>query len=165
MVLVLDDDGKPEELCVLTDTEDIATAQSLWRWNEGGLGHSASGYNGDYSLALTRDGGIVADRITTGTLNAENVHLAGRFSVYSGSTLGGYIGFMAGSTDVDITDGIGVSDASGQCYAVATNEGVRLQAGSTGLYLVRNGDIYIRGNLHVTGKVDARSITQSKEET
>lgn len=165
VVLVLDADGKPEELCVLTDTEDIATAQSLWRWNEGGLGHSTSGYNGEYSLALTKDGGIVADRITTGTLNADFVNLAGRFSVFSGSTLGGYIGFMAGSTNLDITDGIGICDASGECYMIATNEGVRMQAGSTRIYIVKNGDAHIHGNLHVTGTVDAKNISYTKEAT
>lgn len=158
VVLVLDDDGKPEELCVLTDTEDISTARSLWRWNEGGLGHSSNGYNGDYTLALTKDGGIVADRITTGTLNAEIVDLSGRFSVYSGRTLGGFVGYMSGSDGVDITNGIGVSNAAGDCYVVATDKGVRMQAGSTRMYLVKNGDAHIQGDLHVTGTVDAQNI-------
>lgn len=158
VVLVLDDDGKPEELCVLTDTEDISTARSLWRWNEGGLGHSSNGYNGDYTLALTKDGGIVADRITTGTLNAENVDLSGRFSVYSGRTLGGFVGYMSGSDGVDITNGIGVSNAAGDCYVVATDKGVRMQAGSTRMYLVKNGDAHIQGDLHITGTVDAQNI-------
>lgn len=159
VVLVLDGDGKPEELCVLTDTEDISTAQSLWRWNEGGLGHSDSGYNGEYTLALTKDGGIVADRITTGTLNAEYVNLAGRFSVFCGGTLGGYIGYMAGSTGTDTTNGIGVCDATGECYVIATDEGVRMQAGSTRMYIVKNGDAHIQGNLHVSGKVEAKNIS------
>lgn len=158
VVLVLNDDGKPEELCVLTDTEDIATAKSLWRWNEGGLGHSDTGYNGEYSLALTKDGGIVADRITTGTLNARNVKLSGRFAVFHGETLGGYIGYMAGSDGVDATNGIGVSNAAGDCYVVATDKGVRMQAGSTRMYIVKNGDAHIQGNLHITGTVDAKNI-------
>lgn len=77
-VMVLGPDGKPMEFCVLTDTDDIATAKSLWRWNEAGLGHSSTGYNGEYSLALTKDGAIVADRITVGkidtnVLNVEDI--------------------------------------------------------------------------------------------
>lgn len=159
VVLVLDGDGKPEELCVLTDTEDISTAKSLWRWNEGGLGHSDTGYNGEYTLALTKDGGIVADRITTGTLNADYVNLAGRFSVFCGGTLGGYIGYMAGSNGTDTTNGIGVCDATGECYVIATDEGVRMQAGSTRMYIVKNGDAHIQGNLHVSGSVESKNIS------
>lgn len=165
VVLVLDDDGKPEELCVLTDTEDITTAKSLWRWNEGGLGHSDTGYNGEYSLALTKDGGIVADRITTGTLNARNVNLSGRFAVFHGETLGGYTGYMAGADGVDLTNGIGVSNAAGDCYVVATDKGVRMQAGSTRMYIVKNGDAHIQGNLHVTGRIDAKNIGSEQEAT
>lgn len=70
-ITVLGPDGKPMEFCVLTDTDDIATAQSLWRWNEGGLGHSSTGYNGEYSLALTKDGAIVANRITVGKIDTK----------------------------------------------------------------------------------------------
>ena len=62
-------DGKWVEIASL-DTGDINTAQSVWRWNNGGFGHSANGYNGDYTLALTRDGAINASLITTGILNA-----------------------------------------------------------------------------------------------
>ena len=42
----------------------------MWRWNNGGLGHSSNGYNGPFTLAITQDGHIVADFITTGTLDA-----------------------------------------------------------------------------------------------
>lgn len=70
VVMVLNDDGKPKEICVLTDTDDIATAKSLWRWNEAGLGHSNTGYNGEYTTALTKDGQINADAITTGKVTA-----------------------------------------------------------------------------------------------
>lgn len=58
----------PQEVLIL-DTFDINTAQNVWRFNSGGLGHSSDGYNGTYGLALTQDGQIVADRITAGELN------------------------------------------------------------------------------------------------
>lgn len=145
VITVLDENGRPEEICILSDTDNIETAQSLWRWNESGLGHSSTGYNGAYSMAITKDGAIVADRITTGTLNAEMINLEGKFSVFRGKTMGGYIGFMAGSTDEGPTDGIGVSDASGQCYAIATNEGIRMQSGNTRLYLLKDGSVVING--------------------
>jgi len=61
---------------VSLDNADIALAESVWRWNNGGFGHSADGYNGTYTLALLPDGSINAGVITTGTLNA-NIIRAG----------------------------------------------------------------------------------------
>ncbi|NBI05760.1 phage tail spike protein [Senegalia massiliensis] len=55
---------------LIMDTEDPATATHVWRWNLNGLGYSSTGINGPYGLAMTIDGKIVADFITTGTLNA-----------------------------------------------------------------------------------------------
>ncbi|HGF8314850.1 hypothetical protein E5348_04655 [Enterococcus hirae] len=62
----------PQEFLIM-DTTDIKTAKKVWRWNVGGLGFSSTGYNGSYSLAMTNNGAIVADRITTGTLRAINI--------------------------------------------------------------------------------------------
>ena len=61
---------------VSLDDPDISQAQSVWRWNNGGFGHSSNGYNGTYTVAITQNGAIVADFITAGTLNA-NVIKAG----------------------------------------------------------------------------------------
>lgn len=61
---------------VSLDNADISLAESVWRWNNGGFGHSADGYNGTYTLALLPDGSINAAVITTGTLNA-NIIRAG----------------------------------------------------------------------------------------
>ena len=62
----------PDEILVM-DTADITTATQVWRWNKSGLGYSKTGYNGPYSLAMTMDGQIVADFMTTGTLNAAQI--------------------------------------------------------------------------------------------
>ena len=59
----------PDEIYVM-DTDDTATAKKVWRFNVNGLGFSSSGINGPYGLAMTMDGQIVADRMTTGTLDA-----------------------------------------------------------------------------------------------
>lgn len=67
-----DDDGTPDEILVM-DTDDITTATKVWRWNKSGLGYSASGYSGTYGLAMTQDGAIVADFITTGHLSADRI--------------------------------------------------------------------------------------------
>ena len=61
---------------VSLDDPDITQAQSVWRWNNGGFGHSSTGYEGPYTLAITQDGSIVADFITSGTMTA-NVVRAG----------------------------------------------------------------------------------------
>lgn len=62
----------PQEILIM-DTMDVNTAQKVWRFNEGGLAFSRTGYNGTYELAMTNNGAIVADRITTGTLKAINI--------------------------------------------------------------------------------------------
>lgn len=69
-------DGKPDEL-LITDFDDIAIATKVWRWNKEGLGYaenaSGNAYAGPYRTAITADGQINADFITTGTLNAEMI--------------------------------------------------------------------------------------------
>lgn len=178
VVLVQDEDGKPIELCILSDSEDLATARSLWRWNEGGLGHSDTGYNGPFSLAITKDGAIVADRITVGTLNAGLIKAgvltddrgknfwnmetgefstSGTISSYDSpdGTLSGYLGYMTGATESGTTSGIGVGNASGDCYAIATGSGIRLQAGDYSVYVTKTGVAKL------TGKAGSVLITSS----
>lgn len=70
--------GKPYELLIL-DNENLYDARNVWRWNVSGLGFSKSGYNGPYETAITADGKIVADFITSGTLMA-NIIKAGVIS-------------------------------------------------------------------------------------
>ena len=70
VVIKSDANGKPQELLIM-DTEDEATATKVWRWNLSGLGYSSKGINGEYGTAITQDGAIVADYITTGDLNAQ----------------------------------------------------------------------------------------------
>lgn len=58
---------------LIMDTDDIDTATKVWRWNVAGMGYSDNGYRGTFDIALTMDGGFVADFITTGTLRAINI--------------------------------------------------------------------------------------------
>jgi len=64
-----DGNGEPDEILIM-DTNNIDTATKVWRWNKSGLGYSSTGYNGQFGLAMTADGAIVADYITTGNLSA-----------------------------------------------------------------------------------------------
>lgn len=65
-------DNRPDEILIM-DTDNINTARKVWRWNKDGLGYSSTGYNGDFGLAMTSDGKIVADFIQTGTLSANRI--------------------------------------------------------------------------------------------
>lgn len=63
----------------IADNKDLGKAVKVWRWNSGGLGYSSSGKDGPFGTAMTRDGKIVADYISTGNLdcsvlNVSNIH-------------------------------------------------------------------------------------------
>ena len=82
---VNDGNGKPIELLIM-DTDDIATAQKVWRFNIGGFGFSSNGYNGTYATAITQDGHIVADFMDVGTLSAVLIQSADGKSKWNLST-------------------------------------------------------------------------------
>lgn len=70
VVLKQNANGEPEEILIM-DTPDKDTAVNVWRFNQGGLGHSHNGYGGPYDdIALTMDGKINASMILTGYLIA-----------------------------------------------------------------------------------------------
>lgn len=63
----------------IADNKDLDKAVKVWRWNSGGLGYSSSGKDGPFGTAITSDGKIVADYISTGNLdcsvlNVSNIH-------------------------------------------------------------------------------------------
>lgn len=86
-----DNDGEPDEILIM-NTPSIATATKVWRWNKSGLGYSSTGYSGTYGLAMTADGEIVANFITTGVLNADLIKA-------------GTISDTAGNSTIDMTNG------------------------------------------------------------
>lgn len=98
----------------IMDTTDINTAQCVWRWGLGGLGFSSTGVNGTYGIAMTQDGKIVADYITTGTIAASviksiNLNLTANditisstnFSVTKDGTITAKNGNFSGSIDIE----------------------------------------------------------------
>lgn len=73
LIINRDSTGKPFELLIM-DADNTTDAVNVWRFNAGGLGHSSSGYNGPFNdIALTADGKINADLITTGTLRSMRI--------------------------------------------------------------------------------------------
>ena len=71
-------DSKPDEILIM-DLEDITLATKVWRWNKEGLGYAenaaGNAYIGPYRTAITADGQISADFITTGRLNANLIRI------------------------------------------------------------------------------------------
>lgn len=74
-----------ENEIIIGDTKDINTMTNVWRWNNNGLGFSSTGYYGEFGTAITQDGSIVADFITTGVLNA-NLIKTGLLQSFNGYT-------------------------------------------------------------------------------
>lgn len=91
-----DGDGEPDEFLIM-DTPDIETAVKIWRFNLAGLGYSSSGYDGPYGLAMTMDGQIVADFITTGTLNADLI----KAGILRGQAGGSYWNLVTGDLHIE----------------------------------------------------------------
>ena len=57
----------------IMDNENPNEAEKVWRWNINGLGYSSTGIGGPYGIAMTSDGQIVADFITTGQMAIERI--------------------------------------------------------------------------------------------
>lgn len=89
---------------LIADDENYLRAQKVWRWNINGLGYSNTGYNGTFGLAITMDGQIVADKITTGTMFADRIRggtltLGGINNEYGVLTVLDKVGEAVGSWD------------------------------------------------------------------
>ncbi|MCD8376872.1 MAG: hypothetical protein LUD69_08000, partial [Oscillospiraceae bacterium] len=104
---------------------------------------STSSFYVTYGGVMYATGAIVSGEITatSGTIY-NDVNLGGALHVYDNSSLtteGGYVGYLAGSSGKVETDGIGVIDATGYNYLIATNAGVRMTSnsddGDVSLYL------------------------------
>ncbi len=134
------DTGKPYELLIL-DAPSIEEAVNVWRWNVGGLGFSSNGYNGPYETAITADGQIVADFITSGTLVA-NIIKAGVIQSQDGSSYWdletGEVVLRAYATSKEVTE---VSD---RVTEIEEQKMYRLVISSS------NGNIFKNGNITTT---------------
>lgn len=78
------DDGI-EDTLYIADNEDPTQAVNVWRWNYQGWAGSKNGYDGPFVMGATLDGGLMADFITAGVLNANLIKV-----ISSGDVGGGY---------------------------------------------------------------------------
>ncbi|NCE64065.1 hypothetical protein D1159_05555 [Pseudoflavonifractor sp. 524-17] len=101
----------------ISNVRDYTKASKLWKWNMNGLGYSNDGGK-TFGLAITMDGSIVADYITTGVLNADVIR-AGTLRDYSGNFIldmaTGKLTIKKGS--IDIGNGNFTVDEEGNLYA------------------------------------------------
>ena len=132
-----EENGQPYELLIL-DAPSIDDAVNVWRWNVGGLGFSRNGYNGPYETAITADGQIVADFITSGSLVA-NIIKAGVIQSQDGSSYwdleSGEVVLRAYATSKEVTE---VSD---RITTIEEQKMLRL------VIISSNGNIFKNGNV------------------
>ncbi len=136
-------DGQPDEILIM-DTPDITTAKNVWRWNSGGLGYSSTGYNGSYATAITQDGKIVADFITTGTMLA-NIIKGGTLTL-GGSGNGNGVCSVKNASGVEVVrlDNSGVAVKNGTITGSEINLGDgAFTASSTGYMTSTRGELGI----------------------
>ena len=175
VVINTDTNGKPKEILIM-NTDDIQTASKVWRWNLGGLGYSSTGYSGTYGLAITMDGAIVANYITSGTMSGERIEAGtlsatkittgiikdannynywnletGEFkltanTLIGGTTLSSYVSSSASSAASS-------SLTQQNVFNALTNNGA-LQ----GVYM-SNGELYINASYIRSGAINASLIT------
>lgn len=117
--------------------------------------------NGQYQGIYMLDGQIYINStyIRAGSISADKITLDGDFSVYSGDTLGGHVGYMSGSDGETVTDGIGVRSADGASYVIATDAGIRMQSGTFRSYIVKGKRFVIEGDLWCKGNMQLKSLT------
>lgn len=68
--------GEGTDEIIISDSPDYLTAQNVWRWNINGLIHQSPYGTQDpnnITVAITMDGQIVADAITTGQMTANRI--------------------------------------------------------------------------------------------
>jgi hypothetical protein len=156
MRAIYDSDGNWTELVVM-NTESILTASKLWRFNLGGFGYSPYGYNGPYTTAITMDGAIVADFITTGTLDASRATVTNMnaSNISTGTLAAARI--AAHSLNVDKITG----SLSGKGYPTDSNSwGINFQTGALTIGNVTAANI-TAGTLSAD-RIAANSIAVSK---
>lgn len=129
----------------IADNEDIDKAQHIWRWNINGLGYSSTGIDGPYGLAITMDGKIVADFITTGTMSAERIN---------GGTLK-----LGGNNNTN--GSMQVVDSNGKNLVSISKDGLVL---SNGTKLIGNGGVLSNLQFIATGISEINGDTKSAGE-
>lgn len=172
--VLLDPKDAPERILIM-DKPNAKDAKKVWQWNVNGLGYSSTGINGQYGLAMTRDGHIVADFIKAGTLEGIKIRsVDDKFIVemYNGKVrfirnLGNgkeeeMVAFTPSlNNETGELNGIGLVQNPGYKFAISSKNSdgtfsnvVRVPADSTGSKpkLELFGDVSVNGRLLLNGQ-------------
>lgn len=132
---------RPDEILIM-DTDDTATATSVWRWNRGGLGYShgeaGQAYGGTYSVAIGMNGEIVADFIRSGTMFADRIR--------GGTLVLGGQGTSGSST----SGAMSVLDENGHEIARVDKDGIYTENFSSGNWLKLENGALLGGETGIT---------------
>ena len=109
----------------IADNKDLDKAVKVWRWNSGGLGYSENGLDGPFPSAITSDGKIVANYITTGKLDCSVLDVS---NIHGDSILVDTIGALNGINQ--LTNGyqyvktglLGIDDRGYNEYGIAVGQ-------------------------------------------
>lgn len=104
-----------ENEILVMNNKDKDKASKVWRFNQNGIGYSKTGYNGTYGTAITMNGQIVADYVTTGTMSADRI---------KGGTL------TLGGSGYNVNGKLTVLNSSNRAIATIDNNGVKAERGS-----------------------------------
>lgn len=163
---------KTQSELYIMDTDNPSTAQKVWRWNINGLGYSSTGINGPYGLAMTMDGQIVADFITSGKLNTNVIEGYGELVTTVSNTESAVQTLQTQSTytiqviDEITTNGVTKFDTgTGFTFDIEglkinkTGSILKLILDNNGLVVYRNNDEVLRAD---SNGVNAENMTVRK---
>jgi phage minor structural protein len=140
-------DGQPDELLIM-NAPDISTATKVWRWNLSGLGYSNTGYDGNYGLAMTIDGEIVADKVSTGVLQDQAGNNS--WNLNSGAAHFKSLSVVVGSS----TKQVGSALNSLETNKVGTNEVRTKFAADATSITIQSGTITFKSNTFVVNSTN-----------
>ena len=163
-----DSNGKADyiEAINICDNKTIDLSTSRWRWSFNGLGFLKRNSTSDpwptssIPIAITNDGQINADSITTGTLNANKVTVNGKIEATDGYFQKGYFG-TTGNWEITAS-GIHTKNGPTAPYGQSTQgvyvgaDGFCCNGASTHVW-ISNGAITTNGTIY--GNFTAPSLT------
>ena len=128
---------------LIMDTADKNTATKVWRWNINGLGHSSTGYNGEYNTALTMDGKMVLNELTCEGINAMLIK-AGILKSLNGES---WINLDSGEAQLTGT----VKSQSGDQFVSMDSGGINFQDWHRKEQMLRIGSSFFSSNRDMNG--------------
>lgn len=137
VVLEHNANGQPTEIKIQNALENPT---KIWRWNQNGIGYSNNGGQ-SYGLAMTMDGAIVADYITSGTMVADRV---------KGGTL------ELGGNSIAANGNITVKDVNGNVIGKWDRDGLDVKKGS-----LKGASLELGGANNANGTITIKNASGS----